>query len=180
MKIEKTAMPDVYLVEPTIMADDRGSFFESHNEKEFSALGIEARFVQDNQSVSKMNVLRGLHYQVDRWQGKLVRVVEGAIFDVAVDLRRSSKTFGQWVGQELSAANNRMLWIPEGFAHGFLSLTERAVCLYKATAFYSPEGERIIAWNDPTLAIAWPLQMTPHVSAKDQRGVSFLSADYHA
>ena len=178
MKITPLAIPDVLLLEPTVHSDQRGFFFESYNQAVFErALGRPVQFVQDNHSRSEQNVLRGLHYQVQQAQGKLVRVVQGEVFDVAVDLRRSSPTFGQWVGEYLSAQNKRQLWIPEGFAHGFLVLGDSAESLYKTTDYYAPEHERCIAWNDPQLAIAWPLQgRTPVLSAKDAEGAAFKDA----
>lgn len=178
MKITPLAIPDVLLLEPTVHSDQRGFFFESFNLAVFErALGRPVQFVQDNHSRSEQNVLRGLHYQVQQAQGKLVRVVQGEVFDVAVDLRRSSPTFGQWVGEYLSAQNKRQLWIPEGFAHGFLVLGDSAESLYKTTDYYAPEHERCIAWNDPQLAIAWPLQgQTPVLSPKDAKGAAFKDA----
>ena len=171
MKIIPTEIADVLILEPRVFEDDRGFFMESFNEKAFAdKTGIEARFVQDNHSCSANNVLRGLHYQIQQTQGKLLRVTAGAIFDVAVDLRKSSPTFGQWVGCELSAQNKLQFWIPPGFAHGFLTLADRTEVLYKATDFYAPAHERCLAWNDPDLAISWPLTEAPIVSAKDQAG----------
>ena len=172
-----TSLPGVFLLEPRVFGDERGVFLESYNERALAELGIEERFVQDNHSRSKRNVLRGLHYQVRQVQGKLVRVVEGEILDVAVDLRRSSPTFGGWQAARLSAENYRMLWIPAGFAHGFLVTTETAQVLYKTTDYYAPEHERTVAWNDPDLKINWELENPPIVSAKDQRGVAFRSAE---
>jgi dTDP-4-dehydrorhamnose 3,5-epimerase len=178
MKIIPTEIADVLMIEPRVFEDERGFFMESFNEKAFAEkTGIELRFVQDNHSCSAKNVLRGLHYQVQQAQGKLLRVVAGAVFDVAVDLRKSSPTFGQWVGCELSAANKRQFWIPPGFAHGFLTLADRTEVLYKATDFYAPAHERCLAWNDPDLAIAWPLVEEPIVSAKDQTGQPLEAAD---
>lgn len=169
MKITPLAIPDVLLIEPKVFGDDRGFFFESFNRKAFAeAAGIDTDFVQDNHSRSARGVLRGLHYQLPpKAQGKLVRVVAGEVFDVAVDIRRGSPTFGHWVGEHLSAANKRQIWLPPGFAHGFLVLGESAECLYKTTDYYSPAHERAIAWNDPALAIAWPLAGPPLLSAKD-------------
>lgn len=169
MKATPTAIPEVLVVEPRVFGDERGFFFESWNERAFSGLvGRDVRFVQDNHSSSSRGVLRGLHYQVaPHPQGKLVRVTLGEVFDVAVDLRRASPTFGRWVGERLSAENRRMLWIPEGFAHGFLVLSERAEFLYKATDYYSPGHERALAWNDPAVGIDWPLDAEPVLKARD-------------
>jgi dTDP-4-dehydrorhamnose 3,5-epimerase len=182
MKVTATDIPDVLLLEPKVFGDARGFFLESFNRKVFrEATGIDPDFVQDNHSRSARGVLRGLHYQVQQPQGKLVRVVRGAIFDVAVDVRRSSPTFGRCVAEVLSEDNQRQLWIPAGFAHGFLVLTEFADFLYKATDYYAPEHERCIAWNDPTLAIPWPLAdagvAEPLVSAKDRAGSPLAGAD---
>ena len=174
----KTAIPDVLIIEPKVFGDDRGFFFESFNAQRFrEETGLTVEFVQDNHSKSQKNVLRGLHYQIEpRAQGKLVRVVEGAVFDVAVDIRKDSKTYGMWVGELLSAENKRQLWIPPGLAHGFLTLTETAEFLYKTTDYYSPEHERSIAWNDPDLAIDWPLTVEPLLSGKDKMSLSFKAA----
>ena len=182
MKVTPTAIPDVLLFEPKVFGDERGFFFESFNQKVFQqAAALEPAFVQDNHSRSVKNVLRGLHYQLaPKAQGKLVRVVEGEVFDVAVDLRKSSKTFGQWVGQILSAENKLQLWIPPGFAHGFAVLSESAEFLYKTTDYYAPELERCIAWNDPTIGIRWPEGLQPQLSAKDQLGVPFAQAEVFA
>ena len=177
MKLIGSPLPGVLLVEPRVLGDDRGYFFESYNERVLEQLGLRARFVQDNQSRSGKNVLRGLHYQLRQPQGKLVRVVAGEVFDVAVDVRRASPTFGRWVGERLSADNKRMFWIPPGFGHGFLVLSEAADFLYKTTDYYAPEHERVIAWNDPDLAIAWPLEGPPTVSARDAAGVRFRDAE---
>ena len=178
MKASPTAIPDVLLIEPAVFGDARGFFMESWNRRVFSGLaGREVDFVQDNHSASARGVLRGLHYQVREPQGKLVRVVAGEVFDVAVDLRRSSPTFGRWVGERLSAENRRMLWVPEGFAHGFLVLSERAEFLYKATAYYAPENERTLLWNDPALGIAWPLQGEPLLKPKDAAGSVLAKAE---
>ncbi len=178
MKATPTAIPDVIVLEPRVFGDERGFFFESFNARAFTeATGLKRDFVQDNHSRSQRGVLRGLHYQLQSAQGKLVRVVQGEVFDVAVDIRRSSPTFGRWVGVHLSAENKRQLWIPEGFAHGFLVLSESAECLYKTTDYYAPEHERCIRWNDPDLAIDWPLKDAPQLSAKDQAGSAFKDAD---
>lgn len=178
MKITPTEIPDVMIIEPRVFGDERGFFFESFNEKVFQEkMDCELRFVQDNHSRSAANVLRGLHYQIQQAQGKLVRVVAGAIFDVAVDIRRSSPTFGQWVGYELSAENKQQIWVPPGFAHGFLSLADGTEVLYKTTDFYAPEYERSILWNDPMLDIVWPLTTEPTISTKDQAGQPFVNAE---
>jgi dTDP-4-dehydrorhamnose 3,5-epimerase len=178
MKVTPTSIPDVLLIEPKVFGDERGFFFESFNTRDFaSATGLYPTFVQDNHSRSAKGVLRGLHYQIKQPQEKLVRVAIGEVFDVAVDLRKNSPAFGQWVGTVLSAENQRMLWIPGGFAHGFLVLSESADFLYKTTDYYAPEHERCLAWNDPHLAIHWPLQGTPIVSAKDQQGVAMRTAE---
>lgn len=170
MTATRLALPEVILLEPRVFGDTRGFFFESYNERAFrEATGLERRFVQDNHSRSARGVLRGLHYQLRQPQGKLVRVVAGEVFDVAVDLRRSSPTFGRWVGATLSAENKRQLWVPEGFGHGFLVLSEWADFLYKATDYYAPESERCIVWDDPDLGIAWPLEGAPVLSDKDRR-----------
>lgn len=172
MKVVQTQLDGVLIIEPRVFGDDRGFFFESFNERVFAEhTGLELRFVQDNHSRSARNVLRGLHYQLQQPQGKLVRVVVGEVFDVAVDLRRGSSTFGQWVGEHLSADSKRMLWVPPGFAHGFLVLSEYADFLYKTTDYYAPADEHTILWNDPDLAIAWPLSGAPALSAKDQAGL---------
>jgi dTDP-4-dehydrorhamnose 3,5-epimerase len=180
MKSTATSLPGVLILEPKVFGDERGFFLESYNEKVVADLGIRERFVQDNQSFSKQGVVRGLHYQAVHPQGKLMRVVVGEIFDVAVDLRKSSSTFGQWHGEILSAENKRMLWIPSGFAHGFSVLSLDAQVLYKTTDFYHPESERTIRWNDPQLAIDWRLQGEPTVSAKDQLGVELRDAETFA
>lgn len=172
-----TSVPGVFLLEPRVFGDERGFFLESFNERAMRELGVEAHFVQDNHSCSSRNVLRGLHYQIKHPQGKLVRVVLGEILDVAVDLRRSSSTFGAWHAVRLSGDNKRMLWIPRGFAHGFHVLSDTAHVLYKATDYYSPEHERTVAWNDPDLKIKWELAGEPTVSAKDQRGTAFANAE---
>lgn len=170
-----TAIPDVLIIEPKVFGDDRGWFFESFNEKEFSdAVGRDITFVQDNHSSSKKGVLRGLHYQMEQTQGKLVRVVMGSVYDVAVDLRQSSSTFGRWVGVELSAENKKQLWIPKGFAHGFLVLSDEAEFLYKTTDYWHPASEKCIAWNDSSLNIAWPYQgVPPCLNRKDLAGDSW-------
>jgi dTDP-4-dehydrorhamnose 3,5-epimerase len=177
MKVVPTALAGVLCIEPRVFGDDRGFFYESFNQLAFNqATGLDLHFVQDNHSKSARNVLRGLHYQLPgKAQGKLVRVVAGAVFDVAVDIRKDSPAFGRWVGEELSAENKRQLWIPAGFAHGFLVLSESAEFLYKTTDYYAPDYERCIAWNDPALAILWPLQGTPMLSGKD--AVAPLLAD---
>jgi dTDP-4-dehydrorhamnose 3,5-epimerase len=172
-----TSLPGVFALEPRVFGDERGFFFESYNQRIMADVGIVEKFVQDNHSCSSRNVLRGLHYQVKHPQGKLVRVVEGEILDVAVDMRRSSPTFGRWEAVRLSGENKRMLWIPMGFAHGFRVLSEKAHVLYKATDYYAPEHERTLAWNDPQLKINWELDSDPTVSAKDQRGVAFHNAE---
>jgi dTDP-4-dehydrorhamnose 3,5-epimerase len=177
VKAVRTSIPDVLVLEPRVFGDSRGFFFESHNERAFSEItGVEARFVQDNHSRSARGVLRGLHYQVEQAQGKLLRVVRGSIFDVAVDLRRASPTFGKWVGVELSEENNKQMWVPAGFAHGFLVTSETADVLYKTTDYYAPAHERCIVWNDADLGIAWPDGPEPSLSAKDAQGLPFSSA----
>lgn len=178
MKVTRLYIPDVILIEPKVFGDDRGFFFESFNQARFEeAIGRSVKFVQDNHSRSVKNVLRGLHYQIKQPQGKLVRVVQGEVFDVAVDLRKSSKTFGKWVGEILSAENKRQLWVPEGFAHGFLTLSDTAEFLYKTTDYYAPEYERCIVWNDPGLSIKWPVGARPLLSTKDTNGSSLQDAD---
>jgi dTDP-4-dehydrorhamnose 3,5-epimerase len=180
MKILSTDIPQVLLIEPQVFEDARGFFLESFNQKIFTEkTGLDYHFVQDNHSQSVGNVLRGLHYQITQPQGKLMRVVAGRIFDVAVDLRKSSSTFGQWVGYELSGENKRQLWIPPGFAHGFLVLSEVAEVIYKTTDYYSPGGDRTILWNDPDLAIDWPLQQPPILSAKDSNGRLLKDAEVY-
>jgi dTDP-4-dehydrorhamnose 3,5-epimerase len=174
---QQTSIPDVWVFEPKVFGDDRGFFYESFNENVFlEATGLRPRFVQDNHSKSAKNVLRGLHYQIQQPQGKLVRVTHGEVFDVAVDLRSSSPTYGKWVGEVLSAENKKMLWVPEGFAHGFLVLSDSAEFLYKTTNFYAPQHERCIKWNDPILNIEWPTVEQPALSAKDAAGLSFEQA----
>jgi dTDP-4-dehydrorhamnose 3,5-epimerase len=172
-----TSLPGVVILEPRVFGDERGFFLESYNEKAFAELGINERFVQDNHSSSRRDVLRGLHYQVQHAQGKLVRAVEGEILDVAVDLRRSSPTFRGWEAVLLSGENKRMLWIPVGFAHGFRVISEKAQVLYKATDYYAPEHERTLAWNDSDLKIDWKLEGEPIVSAKDQHGIALRHAE---
>jgi dTDP-4-dehydrorhamnose 3,5-epimerase len=181
LKAFRLAIPDVVLIEPLVFSDERGFFFESFNRKTFEkAIGREVTFVQDNHSKSVRNVLRGLHYQIEQPQGKLVRVVVGEVFDVAVDIRKGSPTFGKWVGQILSAQNKKQLWVPEGFAHGFLVLSESADVLYKVTNCWEPEYERTIVWNDSILDIKWPTVESPHLSAKDRSGTGFLDAELFA
>jgi dTDP-4-dehydrorhamnose 3,5-epimerase len=178
MKATPLAIPDILLLEPRVFGDERGYFFESYNARGFEqALGRKISFVQDNQSRSAKNVLRGLHYQIGQPQGKLVRVLAGEVFDVAVDVRKSSPTFGKWVGAVLSAENFRQLWIPEGFAHGFVVLSGSADILYKTTDYYAPQSERCIAWNDPAIGIDWPMQAEPLLSAKDKAGVALAEAE---
>jgi dTDP-4-dehydrorhamnose 3,5-epimerase len=178
MKVVPTEIPEVLIIEPKVFEDDRGFFFESFNRRTFAEkTGVEADFVQDNHSRSSQNVLRGLHYQIQQPQGKLVRVVAGAVFDVAVDIRKSAPTFGKWVGCLLSAENKRLLWVPVGFAHGFLVVSQTAEVLYKATDYYAPAHERCILWNDPDLAINWDLTAPPILSAKDQAGQPFKAAE---
>lgn len=172
-----TSLPDLFVLEPRVFGDERGFFLESYNEKVFTNVGIGERFVQDNHSSSRRNVLRGLHYQIRQAQGKLVRAVEGEILDVAVDMRRSSPTFGRWEAVRLSGENKRMLWIPAGFAHGFRVISEKAQVLYKATDYYAPEHERTLAWNDADLKINWELEDQPIVSAKDQNGRTLREAE---
>ncbi len=178
MQIQSTAIPDVLLIEPQVFGDERGFFYESYNHKIFTEkTRLNLEFLQDNHSRSKKNVLRGLHYQVIQPQGKLVRAGVGELFDVAVDIRQSSPTFGQWVGYILSAENKRQLWVPPGFAHGFLVLSDFAELLYKTTNYYCPEGDRCILWNDPEIGIKWPINETPILSAKDQAGKLLKNAD---
>lgn len=178
MKATALAIPDVFLFEPKVFGDERGFFFESYNQARFeAAIGRRIVFVQDNHSKSDRNVLRGLHYQIRQPQGKLVRVVQGEVFDVAVDLRKSSKTFGQWVGANLNAENKKQFWVPEGFAHGFLVLSETAEFLYKTTDYYHPEHERCLSWYDPGLAIKWPIDGAPKLSDKDAAGKPMSEID---
>jgi dTDP-4-dehydrorhamnose 3,5-epimerase len=176
MRTIPTAIPDITILEPRVFPDSRGFFFEAYNERTLASFGIHERFVQDNQSHSKRGVLRGLHFQVGQAQGKLVRVLAGEIFDVAVDLRKASATFGKWVGVRLSAATHQMIWIPKEFAHGFYTLSEHADVLYKVTDFYAPQCERTLLWDDPDLAIKWPLDGEPILSEKDRVGISFKEA----
>ncbi|NCQ94931.1 MAG: dTDP-4-dehydrorhamnose 3,5-epimerase [Microcystis wesenbergii Mw_QC_S_20081001_S30D] len=178
MKVIPTKIPDVLIIEPQVYGDDRGFFLESFNQKDFrEKTGVNTTFVQDNHSMSLKNVLRGLHYQIPNPQGKLVRVVSGSVFDVAVDARKSSPTFGQWVSCVLSAENKRIFWVPEGFAHGFLVLSDRAEFLYKTTNYYYPQYEKTILWNDADLGIDWPLEIPPILSPKDQAGQPFKSVE---
>jgi dTDP-4-dehydrorhamnose 3,5-epimerase len=181
MKVTPTAIPDVLIIEPKVFGDARGFFFESYNRKAFKEVtGLDVDFVQDNHSKSNKGVLRGLHYQLPpKAQGKLVRVVQGEVFDVAVDIRKSSPTFGKWVGDILSAENKKQLWIPPGFAHGFLTLSETAEFLYKTTDYYSPEYECCIRWDESMIAITWPLQATPRVSDKDASGAPLANAELY-
>ena len=178
MNVIPTHIPDVLIIEPRIFGDNRGFFFESYNEKSFAEkTGISPKFVQDNHSLSLKNVLRGLHYQIQEPQGKLVRAVSGEVLDIAVDIRRSSPTFGQWASCLLSAENKRQFWIPEGFAHGFVVLSDSAEFLYKTTNYYAPQYDRVILWNDPDLGVDWQLKGEPILSAKDQAGKRFKEAD---
>ena len=181
MKATRLAIPEVVLIEPKVFGDARGFFFESFNQHAFNeATGTNHAFVQDNHSRSSKGVLRGLHYQIQQPQGKLVRVVRGSVFDVAVDIRKSSPTFGQWVGAELTEENQHQLWVPPGFAHGFVVLSESADFLYKTTDYYAPAHERCIAWNDPDIAVDWRFDGTPSLSAKDAQGVAFKNAEVFA
>jgi dTDP-4-dehydrorhamnose 3,5-epimerase len=180
MQIRDTQLPGVLLLEPRVFTDARGFFFEAYNRRELAHCGLDLEFVQDNQSRSQHRVLRGLHYQVQKPQGKLVRVLAGEIFDVAVDLRRSSPAFGRWTGARLSADNHLALWIPPGFAHGFLVLSEQADVLYKATDYYAPELERVLRWDDPQIAIEWPLIGVPILSARDQAAPGLHAAEAYA
>lgn len=178
MKVIETGLPDVLIIEPKVFGDERGFFYESFNAAAFeAATGLRRNFVQDNHSKSQRGVLRGLHYQIQQPQGKLVRVVAGEVFDVAVDLRRSSPTFGRWTGVHLSAQNQHQLWIPEGFAHGFVVLSETAEFLYKTTDYYAPEHERSLLWNDPEIGIEWRIEQDPQLSAKDLAGKRLSEAD---
>lgn len=181
MKAAMAGLADVFILEPAVSVDERGFFFESFNQKRFEeAIGRKARFVQDNQSQSGKGVLRGLHYQIKQPQGKLIRAVQGEIFDVAVDLRRQSAGFGKWSGAVLSAENKKQMWVPEGFAHGFLVLSDAAEILYKVTDYYAPQHERSLLWNDPALGIAWPLDGAPILSAKDRNGIPLAQAEVFA
>ncbi len=181
MKATPTAIPDVLVIEPKVFGDARGFFYESFNQKAFNeAIGLTLNFVQDNHSRSTKSVLRGLHYQIQQPQGKLVRVVRGAVFDVAVDIRKRSPTFGQWVGVELTEDNHKQLWLPPGFAHGFVVTSESADFLYKTTDYYAPQYERCIAWNDPAIGIEWPLGIEPQLSAKDMQGQPLAGAEVFA
>lgn len=181
MRFLPTAIPEIIVIEPAVYGDARGFFLETWHEARFREAGIDARFVQDNHSRSRQGILRGLHYQLEQAQGKLVRVVTGRVFDVAVDLRRGSPTFGQWVGQVLSEDNHRMLWVPPGFAHGFYVLSERADFVYKCTDFYAPEHERCIRWDDPDIGIDWPIptHAAPLVSDKDAHGAALRDAEVY-
>ena len=181
MKVIKTNIPEVIIFEPKVFGDERGFFFESFNQKAFlEAAGLDLNFVQDNHSKSAKNVLRGLHYQIEQSQGKLVRVTQGEVFDVAVDMRASSLTFGQWVGTHLSAENKLQMWIPPSFAHGFLVLSDTAEFLYKTTDFYAPHHECCVKWDDPSIGVEWPLQGMPILSAKDSQGLSLQAAQKFA
>lgn len=180
MRVTATKIPEVLVIEPDVFGDDRGFFFESFNELEWlEKTGLQTTFVQDNHSRSIHGVLRGMHYQIHQPQGKLVRVVIGEVFDVAVDLRKSSPTFGQWVGDYLSAENKKQLWIPEGFGHGFVVLSEYAEFLYRTTDYWAPQHERCIAWNDTEINIEWPIDFTPTLSGKDQEGVAISEAELY-
>jgi dTDP-4-dehydrorhamnose 3,5-epimerase len=181
VKVTATEIPDVLVLEPAVFKDERGLFFEGFNQKKFENIaGPKVRFVQDNQSHSVRGVLRGLHYQIEQPQTKLVRVVQGEIFDVAVDLRRKSPTFGKWAGVKLSAENKRQVWIPEGLAHGFLVLSETADVLYKVTDYYAPQHERALLWNDPRIGITWPSEHAPILSAKDREALPLAAAEVFA
>lgn len=181
MKVTPTNLSEVMIIEPRVFGDDRGFFYESFNAKKFAELtGVETNFVQDNHSMSAKNVLRGMHYQIQQAQGKLVRVISGEVFDVAVDLRKSSPRFGQWTGVTLSAANQRQLWIPPGFAHGFVVTSDKAEFLYKTTDYWAPQHERCLQWNDPAIGIQWPLEDEPVMSAKDQIGKLLVDAEVFA
>ena len=177
MNVVETSLPGVLILEPKVFGDQRGFFFESYNKKALENVGITTEFVQDNHSRSVRNVLRGLHYQIKQPQGKLVRVIQGEVFDIAVDIRKSSPNFGKWVGFNLSAENKHVAWIPPGFAHGFLVLSEVAECLYKTTDYWAPDHERCVIWNDRDLAINWPLQGEPTLSAKDKLGQTLKNAE---
>ncbi len=178
MKVIKTAIPDLLIIEPKLFGDGRGFFLESFNARAFqTATGLDVTFIQDNHSRSQKGVLRGLHYQIEQPQGKLVRVVRGSVFDVAVDIRKSSPTFGKWAGTELTEDNHRQLWMPPGFAHGFVVLSDSADFLYKTTDYYAPEHEHCILWNDPAIGIKWPIEGNPELSDKDQQGLSLAKAE---
>jgi len=178
VKVARTELADVLILEPRVFQDERGFFLESYNRRTFKEVtGLDVEFVQDNQSFSVRNVLRGLHYQIRQAQGKLVQVMAGEIFDVAVDIRRSSPTFGKWTAATLTGGGHRMLWIPAGFAHGFIVLSEHAIVLYKTTNYYAPQHERTILWSDPALGIHWPLGGQPMVSDKDRQGMAFAAAE---
>jgi dTDP-4-dehydrorhamnose 3,5-epimerase len=178
MQVVKTAIPEVLILEPKVFGDERGFFFESFNQQTFQNLtGVKTNFVQDNHSKSSANVLRGLHYQIEQAQGKLVRVTAGEVFDVAVDIRRQSATFGKWVGVLLSSENKRQLWVPPGFAHGFVVLKDNTEFLYKTTDYYAPQHERCICWDDPEIAIDWPISQAPKLSSKDQQGLALFQAE---
>ncbi|SDY23574.1 dTDP-4-dehydrorhamnose 3,5-epimerase [Nitrosomonas sp. Nm33] len=180
MKATQLMIPEVYLIEPRVFGDERGFFFENYNQRQFDALiGRNVMFAQSNHSRSVKHVLRGLHYQIKQPQGKLVRVIAGEVFDVAVDLRKTSPTFGRWVGEILSAENKKQLWIPEGFAHGFVVLSAFAEFLYQTTDYWAPEYERCILWNDPVLNIHWPIESEPVLSTKDSQGKSFYEAEVY-
>ena len=177
MKVLRAGIPDILILEPAVYADERGFFLESYNKRELEKVGIAREFVQDNHSRSVHNVLRGLHYQIQQPQGKLVRVIAGEIFDVAVDIRKHSPSFGRWIGVTLAATRSRMLWIPEGFAHGFLVLSESAEVLYKTTDYYVPDAERTIIWNDPDIGIDWPIERDPILSVKDDAAIRLRDAE---
>lgn len=180
MKVSSLAIPEVFLLEPRVFGDERGFFFESYNQRDFeAAIGKKTTFVQSNHSRSVRNVLRGLHYQIQQAQGKLVRVIAGEVFDVAVDIRRTSPTFGHWIGERLSADNKKQLWIPPGFAHGFVVLSDTAEFLYSVTDYWAPEHERCIIWNDPVLKIDWPIAEAPILSDKDARGLRLSEAEVY-
>lgn len=180
MNIIPTKIPDVLVLEPKVFGDERGFFYESYNRRAMTEAGIPDDFVQDNHSRSAKGVLRGLHYQIQNTQGKLVRVISGSVYDVAVDLRKSSPTFGKWVGVELSAENKRMAWIPKGFAHGFVVTSDTAEFLYKTTDYWAPKFERSLLWNDPALGIAWPLEGEPTIAAKDAAGLPLVQCEVFA
>ncbi|GCB02019.1 dTDP-4-dehydrorhamnose 3 [Sulfuriferula multivorans] len=180
MNIIPTKIPDVLVLEPKVFGDERGFFYESYNRRAMTEAGIPDDFVQDNHSRSAKGVLRGLHYQIQNTQGKLVRVISGSVYDVAVDLRKSSPTFGKWVGIELSAENKRMAWIPKGFAHGFVVTSDTAEFLYKTTDYWAPQFERSLLWNDPALGIAWPLEGEPTIAAKDAAGLPLAQCEVFA